>query len=507
MILKSKFKVSQVCDMLPLSDKLYKQSREGVVFNNLYDLILKEENILLAFQNVQHNASPDSKGVDGKTWRDYQKLTTLELVRRIRRRLADFKPMPVNRIYIRKENGDKRTLGILTIEDRIIQQCIKQVIEPICEAKFHPASFGYRPLRSTKYALAKMEMLMEVMQYPYCVVVDIKDFFDNIDHEILAKQIMAMGIRDRRLNAILAKMMKPEIKGVGVQRKGLVQGGVLSPLLSNIVLNDFDWWMQSQCRGKDFKALTQDRFYMVRYADDFKILCSNYADACKVYRATEKWLKETLGLSVSRLKSKIVDMRSEAIDFLGFELSMEMDDEKKYCVEVDVSAKNREKMLRMLEALLSHERPGNKERVLQEMNKRITGMQRYYQSATNAEAVFRGLEARLMPLMEKNFQEVAKLVAFRESGRQYMEKMQVYRDDYMTYKIGKTVLVPISCIAYQRPVLFPYEYNIYTKEGRREFIMKNKSKKKNSLKRLSVKPKVEKKDTGVFARLKGFFSL
>ena len=136
-----------------------------------------------------------------------------------------------------KTNGKERPLGIPTFEDRLIQQCIKQILEPICEAKFHPHNYGFRPLRSTKYAVSRMMTLAQVKQYFYCVDIDIKGFFDNIDHNKLIKQMWTLGIRDKRLLSIISKMLKAEIVGEGIPEKGTPQGGILSPLLSNIVMS------------------------------------------------------------------------------------------------------------------------------------------------------------------------------------------------------------------------------------------------------------------------------
>ena len=420
----------------------------------------------MAFQNIKNNASAASKGMDGKTWVDYQKLPAKKLIQRIRNRFTEFRPMPVRRIFIRKENGEKRQLGILTIEDRIIQQCIKQVIEPICEAKFHPNSYGFRPLRATMHAISKLMVLSQALEYPYCVVIDIKDFFDNINHDVLSKQIMAMGLRDKRVNSILAKMMKPEIEGEGIPKKGVVQGGNLSPLLSNIALNDLDWWVNSQCRTGTSKPLLGSRIYMIRYADDFKILCKEYSDACCVFRLVKLWLKENLYLPVAEAKSGIVDLRRESMDFLGFEIMLERDADGVYYMVSDVARKSRERMLRMLHGMISRGTSNSMEMVIREMNKKITGMHRYYRIAMNVENTFQDLETRLAPVMEEKLRGISQRVDFRESGLHYMEEMQVQNRNYMTYKVGETVLVPISCIAHRRPELFPYDRNIYTKEGR-----------------------------------------
>lgn len=154
-------------------------------------------------------------------------------------RFENFKPMSVKRVYIPKPNDGLRPLGIPTMEDRLIQQAIKQVLEPICEDKFFENSYGFRPNRSSSHAIA---YLMKKANLDKCYyVVDIKGFFDNVNHTKLIKQIWSLGIRDKNLIEVISKMLKAPIKGHGISDKGTPQGGILSPLLSNIVLNELDW--------------------------------------------------------------------------------------------------------------------------------------------------------------------------------------------------------------------------------------------------------------------------
>ena len=202
-------------------------------------------------------------------------------------------------------------LGIPTIEDRLIQQCLKQVLEPICEAKFHKHSYGFRPNRGTLHAFSRAVTLANKNKLHYVVDVDIKGFFDNVDHGKLLKQLWTLGIRDKRILSIISKLLKAEIKGIGVPTKGTPQGGIISPLLSNVVLNEFDWWISNQWETfKTKRNYTRERvisgkmrvdetgkyrtlrnysnlkeMFIVRYADDFKIFCRDHKTAFTVFRS------------------------------------------------------------------------------------------------------------------------------------------------------------------------------------------------------------------------------
>ena len=167
--------------------------------------------ILLAYRNVKKNTGSNTKGTDGKTIANLAKLETKDLVMLVRNKLRNFQPQKVRRVEIPKLNGKTRPLGIPTISDRLVQQCILQIMEPICEAKFYKHSYGFRPLRSTKHAIARAYHLAQKANLHYVVDVDIKGFFDNIDHGKLLKQIWSLGIRDKTLIAIISKLLKANI--------------------------------------------------------------------------------------------------------------------------------------------------------------------------------------------------------------------------------------------------------------------------------------------------------
>ena len=317
-------------------DRLYAQSKNGEIFTNLMEIILSRENILLAYRNIKANTGSHTPGTDRQTIRDIGRLTPEEVVDKVRFIVAGsphgYRPKPVRRKDIPKpyDPTKSRPLGIPCIWDRLIQQCIKQVMEPICEAKFSNNSFGFRPNRSVEHAIAKTYRLLNLSHLHYVVEFDIKGFFDNVNHSKLVRQIWSMGIRDKHLIYIIRCILKAPIRmpdGSTVQPgQGTPQGGIISPLLANIVLNELDHWVESQwqanpvtrkysvsinrngseCLHHGYRAMRNTglkEMFIIRYADDFRVFCRTKTDAERAKYAVTQWLSDRLKLEVSPEKT------------------------------------------------------------------------------------------------------------------------------------------------------------------------------------------------------------
>lgn len=192
-------------------DKLYDDSKQGIVFENLMEFISCPENIKLAYRNIKRNKGSNTSGTDKRTIEDIKALSAENYIEMVQRKLKYYQPKPVRRVEIPKPNGKMRPLGIPAIIDRLVQQCILQVLEPICEAKFHERNNGFRPNRSTENAIAQCYKMIQQQNLHFVVDIDIKGFFDNVNHNKLIRQIWAMGIRDKQLICIIKAMLKAPI--------------------------------------------------------------------------------------------------------------------------------------------------------------------------------------------------------------------------------------------------------------------------------------------------------
>ena len=481
---KRKLRNNEYYNMQNVYDGLYKRSLNKGNFKKIYTTICCRENILLAYRNIKKNSGSTTAGTDGRTITDIENLSEDELINLIRTKLDNFNPGSVRRVYIEKDNGKKRPLGIPIIEDRIIQQCMLQVLEPICEGKFYKYSFGFRPNRSAKHAIARTYSLAQINNLHYCIDVDLKGFFDNVNHGKLLKQMWSIGIRDKKVLSIVSKMLKAEIEGEGQPEKGTPQGGILSPLLANIVLNEFDWWVSSQWdnmktdfnykqKGNMHVALRNTNLkemQLVRYADDFKIFCKSERDATKIFHAVKSWLEDRLGLEINKDKSKIVNLRKEYSEFLGIRFKVKKKGNK-WTVSSKICTKAFKKIVSDIKHLISNKiRKFNWCKFPRQLNSMIVGWHNYYSMATNVSQDFALINHRVHKALKN------KKIRTKEGHTSNLIKIRYknYRNRKKIY-LHKIEIVPISGVKFVKPMNLGVGITNYTPEGR-EKIHKSLSK-------------------------------
>lgn len=272
--------------------------------SQLLEAILNRDNMALAYKKVIANKG--AGGVDGIGVEEidaYLKENWSEIREKIRNR--KYKPQPVRRVEIPKPNGGVRNLGIPTVVDRIIEQAIAQKLTPMCEPLFSEYSYGFRPKRSAQQAVMK---LLEYFNdgYTYIVDIDLEKFFDNVPQDKLMYLVHRI-INDGDTESLIYKYLRAGVMIDGVYEetdKGTPQGGNLSPLLSNIMLNELD------------KELEARKLHFVRYADDCVITVGSSAAANRVMHTVTSWIERKLGLKVNATKTKVT--KPTQLKYLGF---------------------------------------------------------------------------------------------------------------------------------------------------------------------------------------------
>lgn len=496
---------SEYYGMQETFDNLYAKSKAGEQFTNLVEIILSRENILLAYRNIKANAGSKTPGTDKMTIEDIGKLTPEEVIDKVRYIVMGskhgYRPKPVRRKDIPKPYDPNKTrpLGIPCIWDRLIQQCIKQVMEPICEAKFSEYSYGFRPNRSVEHAIAETYWRLNRGHLHYVVEFDIKGFFDNVNHSKLLRQIWAMGIRDKHLIYLIKCILKAPIKmpngGVEYPSKGTPQGGIISPLLANIVLNELDHWVESNWQenpvarkyavhiakngcenlGNGYTAMRRTKLkemYIVRYADDFRIFCRTKTDAERTRLAVTQWLSDRLKLEVSAEKTRVVNVKRRYSEFLGFKIKVHRK-ENKEVVKSHISDKQLAKKRQALceqAKLIAKPRPDRSE--LEEIrlyNSMVMGMQNYYQIATHVSADCTKLNRSVMTILTNRLktQKGSRLI---DTGRKLTEteRKRYGKSAMLRYVAGTDEpIYPIGYVRCKKPMNKRRKANCYTAEGRR----------------------------------------
>jgi RNA-directed DNA polymerase len=293
-----------------LQRRLYRAAKRSGTrrFHALYDRIVRPDVLWRAWGEVRANGG--SPGVDGRSLEDVERYGIEAYLSQLAEDLKAqrYRPSPVLRVEIPKPDGRTRPLGIPTVRDRIVQQACTIVIEPRFEANFLPCSYGYRPKRSAGQAVLAVK---EALVWRWWVLdADMESFFDSVDHEVLMG-LVRRRVSDRRVLKLIAQWLRAGVVVDGRRQRtrcGVPQGGVVSPLLSNIYLHTLDRWWQDRHAGVG---------QLYRYCDDFVIVCRSRQAAEQARELVAGFLGR-LKLTLHPQKTRVVDLGREGFDFLGF---------------------------------------------------------------------------------------------------------------------------------------------------------------------------------------------
>lgn len=338
-------------------------------YYSLIDKIYNKNNILDAFKLVKKNKG--APGIDGETVLDFEKLLD-DKINEIHCELKSgkYRPSPVKRTYIDKDDGTKRPLGIPTVKDRVVQQAVRNVIEPIFEPDFHPSSYGYRPKRSCQMAVAKAESFTNRWGLNYVVDMDLSKCFDTLNHDMIVDCVNER-ISDGKVLRLIRAFLESGILEDGAFSEttiGSPQGGVISPLLMNIYMDKFDQKMKSL------------NIRIVRYADDILIFAKSKREAGRYKEIATKILEQELKLTVNAKKTHITD-NNKGISYLGFIIK------KKY---ISIHPKRIKKLKEKIRKLTPRNSGYNVEALVYKLNPVIRGWCNYFRIA-NCKSIFEDL--------------------------------------------------------------------------------------------------------------------
>lgn len=343
----------------------------GRVFYSLYDRLLHEKVLYEAFKRVK--SAGGAGGIDRQNIADFESALGRNLqILAQELKEKSYKPLPVKRVEIPKGNGKTRKLGIPTVRDRVVQQALLTILQPIYEENFHPSSYGYRPGRSCHQAISKASLFMRKYELEHVVDMDLSRCFDTLDHDLILK-FMRKRVTDGSILRLVNMFLKSGVMtdyGYEDVTEGSPQGGVISPLLANIYLNEFDQHMMKR------------NYRIVRYADDILILCGSKRSAEHALNVASDFLENNLGLTVNGDKTHITHI-GDGVKYLGVVI---------FSTHTEIQDKKIKAFKQKVKSLTKKNQGMNLEMVVRRLNPVLRGFGNYFRIA-NCSKAFKSLMA------------------------------------------------------------------------------------------------------------------
>jgi|SRR5690554_5584707 len=359
-------------------------------FQNLYGL-LDTDLLVQSWGQLNKQSAP---GIDGVTFNDYQP-NLMSHINRLSGQLKhkQYRAADIKRVHIPKGNGGQRPLGLPTLDDKLVQQGVSQILQSIWEADFQRCSYGYRPNKSAHQAVQSLMLNLQFKGYGYIVEADIKGFFDNMSHTWLMN-MLAQRIDDKALLSLIGQWLKAKVRAPGQRAikptSGTPQGGVISPVLANIYLHyALDLWFEKRVKPK-----LQGRAMLIRYADDFVVAFQYRDEAQCFYEALPARLGK-FGLAVAPEKthlkrfSRFHPSRRRAFQFLGFEFYWDRDRKGEPRLRRVTAPKKHKSLLQAYYDWIKQHRHKRLNRFMPELRRKLAGFRNYFGLPDNSRSVSR----------------------------------------------------------------------------------------------------------------------
>ena len=360
-------------------------------YYSLYGQLLSKQRLYEAFRHIKRNKG--AAGIDGQSLGAFEANLEVELsCLLLELKEKRYRAQPVRRVAIAKDDGGERLLGIPTVRDRVVQQALRRIIEPIFEPDFHPSSYGYRPGRSGHHAIGKAELFIRRYRRDWVVDMDLSKCFDTLNHDLIIRQFR-QRITDGSVLSLLRQFLESGVmEGYHLEETelGSPQGGVISPLIANVYLDAFDQFMKA--RGHR----------IVRYADDILILCGSRAGAENALRVARRYLENELKLTVNTTKTHIAHS-DEGVKFLGVVIH------SKY---TRIQGKKVVRLKQKLKSLTKRNRGIGLAAIIRELNPVLRGFVSYFRVANCARVlkqVMSWLRRRLRCIQLKQWKKPSRL--------------------------------------------------------------------------------------------------
>jgi group II intron reverse transcriptase/maturase len=464
------------------SSPLFPTNAYDLRIRNLSDLIHHPDWLNEAASRVNVRSKGKAPGIDGVTVSEFQKRGSENLQElRLELKKRTYRPQPLRRVEIPKANGKMRPLGIPCVRDKIAQEAVRMALEPIFEVEFHENSYGFRPHRCTHHAVFRCQQAMK-QGFTWVIEGDVKACFDEISHKAILGAIREK-VMDNKFLDLLQLFLKTGVMVDGKLLptvKGVPQGGVVSPLLANIVLNKLDWFLQEKARhGKERDWASrrgEPNLRFVRYADDWCVFLTrvdkHYAETLK--EEIREYLRDRCGLELSMEKTKVTHVR-DGFEFLGFRLAQEIGQKGKLVPKIKIGQKAISDIrLRLNEVTRYRPSQENVDTRVQKASAVVRGWANYFKIAHNFSAVAKKLD---------NIAHWALVKAI--SRKNDISTKKVHRKFYFNGRIGVSptrTIVRFSdtkmSLDYREPTKYEPGQGIYLEEHEWEADFRNPDKKR-----------------------------